>query len=238
MSNCYFQFKQFKIEQGDCAMKVTTEGCILGGWVNSINPKRILDIGTGTGVLSLMLAQRHNCPIDAVEIDETTAKQALNNFQNSQWNETLNLYHQGIENFTSSCKHKYDLIISNPPFFKSNLKSESKTKNLAIHDSSLPQEMILKAISILITDHGKAFVIYPEYEAHQFLKLIQQFGMHCRTSLIIRNKPEGDIFRKVVELSKSELSRSEFPEEFNIRNEQNEFSHVYVEMLRPYYLHL
>lgn len=238
MSNSYFQFKQFRIDQGDCAMKVTTEGCILGAWAHALNPQGILDIGAGTGVLSLMLAQRYNCTIDAVEIDQLAANQALENFKSCPWNERLKIHHQDVAAFTSDSKIKYDLIISNPPFFNSNLKSESRTKNLAIHDHSLPQELLLQAISNMISDEGIAFVLYPEYEANQFLNLINQIEMNGRVSLIIKNKPNGEVFRKVIELSKFNLSNPDSCEELNIRNERNEFSNKYIELLKPYYLHL
>jgi tRNA1Val (adenine37-N6)-methyltransferase len=238
MSNTYFQFKQFRIDQSDCAMKVTTEGCILGACAHALNPERILDIGAGTGVLSLMLAQRYNCAIDAVEIDKLAANQALVNFSSSPWNERLNLHYQEVTAFTSGSDIQYDLIISNPPFFNSNLKSESRAKNLAIHDPSLPQDMLLQAISNLISDVGIAFVLYPEYEANQFLNLIEQVGINGQVSLIIKNKPNGAVFRKMIELSKSDLSKPDFPQELNIRNEDNEFSNEYIELLKPYYLHL
>lgn len=238
MSNNFFQFKQFRIDQGDCAMKVTTEGCILGAWAHGSNPERILDIGTGTGVLSLMLAQRYDSAIDAVEIDELAANQALENFSSSPWFARLNLHHQDVTEFSLSSKLQYDLIISNPPFFKSNLKSENKAKNLAIHNSSLPQEVLLQAISNLITDRGMAFVLFPEFEANQFLSLIEQFRMNGRTGLIIRNKPNGEIFRKVIVLSNSDLSESDLPKELIIRNDQNEFSDGYMNLLKPFYLYL
>jgi len=238
MSNSYFQFKQFRIDQGDCAMKVTTEGCILGAWAHALKPERILDIGAGTGVLTLMLAQRYNCALDAVEIDELAADQALENFSSSPWNERLRLYYRDVETFAPGTNIQYDLIISNPPFFNANLKSESRVKNLAIHDSSLPQDMLLHVISNLISNRGMAFVIYPEYEANQFLNLIEQVGMNGRVSLIIKNKPKGAVFRKVIEFSKCDLSKPDFPQELNIRNEQNEFSDEYVKLMKSYYLHL
>ena len=219
-------------------MKVTTEGCVLGAWANALNPERVLDIGAGTGVLSLMLAQRYDCAIDAVEIDKLAADQALQNFSSSPWNERLNLHYRDVTAFTSGANMQYDLIISNPPFFKSNLKSESTAKNLAIHDPSLPQDMLLQILSNLISDRGMAFVLYPEYEGNQFLNLIEQVGMNGRVSLIIKNKPNGAVFRKVIELSKSDLSKSDVPQELNIRNEHNEFSNEYIELMKPYYLHL
>jgi tRNA1Val (adenine37-N6)-methyltransferase len=237
MSNTYFQFKQFRINQGDCAMKVTTEGCILGAWAHALNPERILDVGAGTGVLSLMLAQRYDCAVDAVEIDKPAADQALDNFKCCSWNKRLNLHHQDVEAFTSYANFQYDLIVSNPPFFKSNFKSESKAKNLAVHDSSLPQDMLLQATSSMISDQGRAFVLYPEYQANQFLNLIEQVGLNGRVSLIVKNKPNGAVFRKVIEFSKSDLSKTDVPQELNIRNEYNEFSDEYIGLMKPYYLH-
>ncbi|MEQ6119567.1 methyltransferase [Reichenbachiella sp. MALMAid0571] len=237
MGNSYFQFKQFRIEQGDCAMKVTTEGCILGAWVSSSSPKRILDIGSGTGLLSLMLAQRYACPIEAVEIDKLTANQAQYNFQNSKWKNRLTIHPLDIKDFVKKCDHSFDLIISNPPFFKKNFKSENVAKNLAIHDQNLPQEMLLMTINKMLNEDGHAFVIYPEYEANQIIEVANQHGLYAVEELVIKNKPGNIVFRKIVEITKKP-SLKENVKELHIRNKQNEFTEDYIELLKPFYLHL
>ncbi len=130
----YFEFKQFVIHQGDCAMKVTTEGCLFGALVEGANPKRILDIGAGTGLLSLMLAQKYpSAKIHAVELDQKAHIQAQANFAKSPWAENLQIHVGRIQDFHP--REKFDLIVCNPPFFKNSLHSNDKSKNLAIHDA-------------------------------------------------------------------------------------------------------
>src|SRR5262245_58656662 len=145
MPNSYFQFKQFVIHQEHCAMKVTTDGCLFGAWVaaskagNAAAGKHVLDIGTGTGLLSLMYAQKHpHAQIDAIEIDEAAAQQAADNFAASPWQKRLQLIHSDIKDYRPS--HPYDTIISNPPFYENQLSSGNAKKNMAHHSSSIGLE--------------------------------------------------------------------------------------------------
>ena len=218
-------------------MKVTTEGCIFGAWIGSNSPKRILDIGTGTGLLSLMLAQKYDCTIDAVEIDKTTASQAESNFQNSKWKNRLTTHSLDINDFVKKSTYAFDLIVSNPPFFNSNFRSNDSAKNLAVHDESLSQAMLLNAIKSTLTVNGKAFILYPEYEANQIMELVEQYGLYAKEALIIKNKPGTIVFRKIIELTKSTPSEKA-TQELHIRTIQNEFSQDYTQLLRPFYLHL
>ena len=139
MANQYFQFKQFTVQQDACAMKVTTDACLFGAWVaNRINGldlkgKHFLDIGTGTGLLSLMVAQQTDASIDAVEIETAAANQAQENFEQSPWNNKLFLHNSSIQTFIP--QHKYDFIFTNPPFFFNDLKSKNHARNIALHDS-------------------------------------------------------------------------------------------------------
>ncbi|MEM8894752.1 MAG: methyltransferase [Bacteroidota bacterium] len=143
MPNTYFDFKQFRVDQGQSGMKVTTEGCILGAWARFNQPKRILDIGTGTGLLSLMLAQRYPTGIiDAVELDEKAAQQAKQNFRKSPWSSKLTAHHCCIKDFEAVNGRCYDLIICNPPFFKNDLKSTNSQKAKAIHNDNLSQSLL------------------------------------------------------------------------------------------------
>ncbi|MFY0650519.1 MAG: methyltransferase [Cyclobacteriaceae bacterium] len=238
MSNPYFQFKQFRIDQGDCAMKVTTEGCLLGALINKSNPVRILDIGAGTGLLSLMLAQRYDCPIDAVEIDELAASQAKHNFEKSNWHKRFILYHQDIEAFANNNSDKYDFIISNPPFFKNNLEAQSASKNLAIHNTSLSQELFLSCVEKLLIEQGSAFIMYPEYEAKLLVEASSEYDLNAHEKVIIRNIEGGKVLRKIVELSRSRKGIQHGPDEFIIRKNSKEFTKQYTDLLRPYYLHL
>lgn len=221
-------------------MKVTTEGCIFGAWVDAPHPKSILDIGAGTGLLSLMLAQKYDCPIYAVEIDILAASQARKNFLNSPWGDRLELYQQDVGLFDGLPIGSVDLIISNPPFFKANLASASTAKNLAIHNQSLSQEKLLEVIGKFLAKTGVAYVIYPEYEADVLLSIAPQFGLRAEESLIIKNKPEKAVFRKILRLTKASHEERVWvpPKDFIIRNEQGEFTNDYIKLLQPYYLHL
>ena len=121
MPNDYFKFKQFTIHQDKCAMKVGTDGVLLGAWAECANAKGILDIGTGTGLIALMIAQRSNAKIDAVEIDETASKQAKENIKKSLWNDRIEILNISFQDFSKSTNEKYDLIVSNPPYFQNSL---------------------------------------------------------------------------------------------------------------------
>ena len=164
--NTFFQFKQFRIDQGQTAMKVTTEGCLFGAWVASQvqNAKSVLDIGSGTGLLSLMLAQKlQDAQIHGVELNEDAAPQADQNFKESPWGERLFIHQQKIQEFQDT--QKFDLIISNPPFFKQSLNSPDANVNLARHDDSMSQQDLIKAIKLNLNQEGLAFILYPEREA-------------------------------------------------------------------------
>lgn len=221
-------------------MKVTTEGCILGAWVKAPKPNCILDIGAGTGLLSLMLAQKYHCPIHAVEIDVLAASQAGKNFLNSPWGDRLELYEQDIGLFDRLPNGSVDLIISNPPFFKSNMRSGNESKNLAIHNQALSQENLLAVIEKFLTKKGAAYIIYPEYEANMLASMAPKFALKASESLIIRNKPGKAVLRKILRVTRAshEGDTLERPNDFIIRNEQGGFTDDYVNLLQPYYLHL
>ena len=162
MANDYFQFKQFLIKQDKCAMKVCTDACLLGAFAANRLPltvHRLLDIGTGTGLLSLMLAQRNlNAVIDAVEIDEAAAEQAKENFNNSPWKERLNVHNEPIQKFAKSINKKYDVIICNPPFFENDLKSNDNQRNLALHSAALSLEELISIVGFLLEKNWKLFL--------------------------------------------------------------------------------
>src|SRR5690606_23546709 len=141
--NKAFQFKQFTIEQDRCAMKIGTDGILLGAWVELKDPYSILDIGAGTGVIGLMMAQRSDAGlIDAIEIDDDAYEQCVDNFENSPWNDRLFCYHASLNEFAEEMKdeEKYDLIISNPPFYTEVFKGSDEVRNLARFADALPFE--------------------------------------------------------------------------------------------------
>lgn len=218
-------------------MKVTTEGCILGAWLDpALSSHSILDIGTGTGLLALMLAQKFpHARIDAVEVDPSAYHQAKLNFQNSPWSGTLEVYNQRIQDFAPGTN--YDLIISNPPFFNKSLLSGNQQSDFAKHDSSLTQEELIDAVQMLLRpDGGNFFVLYPEREALLFREEAINSGFQLARQLKVYNTSGGPVFRILQQFSRNVQKVTE--EELIIRDEGGGYSSAFVDLLQPYYLHL
>ncbi|MCV9387568.1 tRNA1(Val) (adenine(37)-N6)-methyltransferase [Reichenbachiella ulvae] len=237
MPNHYFDFKQFRVEQEHCAMKVSTEACIFGAWMEpTVHPDRVLDIGTGTGLLSLMLAQRLDVNIDAVEIDADSARQASSNFASSPWSSRLNVIDQDVFTLAQSHKNKYDLIISNPPFFTASQKSVDEGKNRSKHDTGLfTKEKFAAALVDLLSEKGEAFILYPKPEADEFSSWVRENSLFVEEVLTIYNQPKGPIFRTILKVTRMSFQPNH--QEFYIRNGR-EFTQEFNELLKPYYLYL
>jgi len=236
MANHYFQFKQFKVEQSLAAMKVCTEACVFGALAESASPDSILDIGAGTGLLSLMLAQKFNCPIDAVEIEEQAFLQTKDNFERSPWKDRLTAYQASIQTFSKEYPRKYDFIIANPPFFTNHLQAASQGKNLAIHNNSLSQKDLLHAVIALLSSSGSFYLLLPPSEAANFDTQAIQEGLFLNKRIIIYNRPGAEPFRY---LSYFSFQKQQMVlEDFLIRNEDDSYSKDFVTFLKPYYLYL
>lgn len=236
MANTYFQFKQFTINQDQCAMKVSTEACIFGAWVPDLKSKKILDIGTGTGLLSLMLAQRFSCDIDAVELDSNAASQAIQNVGASPWQGRINVNHENIFEWAKKTEEAYDCIVCNPPFFTNSQKSLSENKNLAKHDGAeFNKRNLALTLKKLLDSKGVAFIIYPEIESNQFKQEIENIDLFFQSALIIRNQPKGPVFRVVSAISVQPIDLKQ--ETLNIRS-GGAYTTAYLDLLKPYYLKL
>jgi len=232
--NSFFQFKQFRIVQSDCAMKVTTEGCIFGASVVlEGTEKKILDIGSGTGLLALMLAQRSDAQVIGIELDETASKQAAKNFDDSPWQERLVLVEGSVQTFASSTEEKFDLIVSNPPFFSNHLKNEG-LKNSAIHDHLLPQEDLVDCVERLLDASGSFWVIYPEWQFSKVQGKLQQVGFSLSFKIIVRNKPGPRAFR-VIGAFKRGVYATE-TSEIDIRDAKGKYSESFLALIKDYYL--
>jgi len=235
--NTYFQFKQFRIEQTACAMKVSTEACILGAYAYSNPmPTHILDIGAGTGLLSLMLAQKYpQSKITALEIEEKAYQQALNNSQNSPFRQQIEVLHEAVQNFRS---HQiFDFIISNPPFFQNHLLSPCENKNRALHQQSLTFNELAESASRLLVPNGSFWVLLPTYEMSLFGEIAAKHKLYASETLIILNNEQGKIFREI------QCFRKEKKEEIKkvklvIRTENNEYTTSFKELLTDFYLYL
>lgn len=237
MANSYFQFKQFKIEQGDSAMKVGTDGVLLGAWANVSAGDRILDVGTGSGVIALMIAQRTNllAEIDAIEIDTKSYQQAVNNFNNSKYHSKTKAFNVSFQDFCKNTSLRYDKIISNPPFFVNSLQAKNKARSLARHTEMLPfLDLILGAKKIL-TPTGTLSVILPTTEGAIFCDIAHQQGFFLSRKTAVFPNPEKPAKRFLLEFSilKCEPILSELTIENGIRHSYTE---AYVELTKDFYL--
>ncbi len=180
MSNAYFRFKQFTIQQHNTAMKVNTDGVLLGAWADIRNARRIVDVGTGTGVVALMLAQRNaNAVIDAVEIDAASAGQALENVMQSGWSQRINIIHDDFLHFASQHAGQYDAIVSNPPYFVDSLLPPEATRTIARHAEQLPHGALIESSLWALSSAGKLHLILPYVEGTVFIAEAAAKGLYC-----------------------------------------------------------
>ncbi len=237
MSNSFFQFKQFTIHQQHCAMKVCTDACLLGAYAASVlrnDELNILDIGTGTGLLALMLAQKTPAQIDAVEINEAAASQAAENVAASPWAANVRVIHTDIKTFPPG--KKYDLIISNPPFFEDDLRSADQSKNDAKHNSGLTMTKLLKIIQQLLSTAGAATLLLPYARTAFVQATAAKMGFFVSAKIKVRPSPRHDFFRTILVLTQQEADLIE--EEIFIHDEQRNYSPRFASLLKDYYLKL
>lgn len=233
MANPYFQFKQFTIYHDQCGMKVTTDACLFGALMGKKNTTFVLDIGTGTGLLALMLAQRFpDMIIDALEIDQHAFQQALGNVQASPWKDRISISHQAVQSFRP--EKQYDLIISNPPFFPDHLKSSDTQKNKALHTDTLPFTDLLKAIKRLLKPTGIFQVMLPPTQYQDFKKMAEHLDLRPFHEIRVFNKPNKPLFRVVAEMAFQSGSVSCL--ELFIADEQNRYTQSFKDLLQDYYL--
>ncbi len=235
MANTYFQFKKFKVEQENAAMKVCTDSCIFGALIKPQDFKNILDIGTGTGLLSLMLAQRSEALIDAVEIDKEAADQAKQNVKNSPWADKITVYAQSIQEFSASGEKKYDLIISNPPFYSNSLKSEDEKINTAHHSTSLSIDDLMGAVVKLLLPQGLFIVLLPPYEAELLREEAIAYNLFTSSIVKIKDNEKAKVLREITVFSYGLNVPS--VAEFVIKKD-DQYSAEFVNLLKEYYLNL
>jgi tRNA1Val (adenine37-N6)-methyltransferase len=237
MSNQYFQFKQFRIDQQHCAMKVTTDACTQGAWTPvQSGVQHILDIGTGTGLLSLMLAQRtQGTVIDAIEYDIDAAQQAVENVSASPWHDRINIIEGDV------CTHKfdrnYDLIITNPPFFNNSLLSDNAEKNKARHTISLSYEELIRVINENLADDGYVSVLLPYPEYLQWRSLLETNGYFEIDKLNVRHTAQSAIKRVVSICRKRQLDELR-ETTLTIKGDDNKYTPEFTKLLAPFYLDL
>ena len=232
-----FQFKQFSLEQDRCAMKIGTDGVLLGAWTPiENNPFSILDIGAGTGVIALMLAQRsHAEQIDALEIDENAYEQAVDNFENSPWSDRLFCFHAGLDEFVEEPEDEYDLIVSNPPFYTDDFKSATEQRDLARFADAMPFEDLIEAADLLLSENGIFSVIIPFKEEETFLALAAAYELYPTKITRVKGTPTTEIKRSLLAFSRNE--NLDFPiDELIIETARHIYTAEYIKLTKEFYL--
>ena len=238
MANSWFQFKQFLVQQDKSAMKVCTDSCVFGATI-PVDQKSvsILDIGTGTGLLALMLAQRTQATIDAVEMNHDAAQQAADNFFNSPWKERLVIYETSIQDYFKVTTKQYDLIICNPPFFSASLKSGNASKDMAWHQSHLSVEELMQVTAFMLKPAGDAYMLISIYEEENFIRAAEIAGLKAVRFLSMYEN-EKKLIRYVLHVRKDSMHAGKNEIKFVIRNSSNQYTQQFTEALQDFYLHL
>ena len=242
MANSYFQFKKFIIHQDACAMKVTTDSCLFGSMagslINGSIVKNVLDIGAGSGLLSLMIAQQFpGALIDAIEIDEAAAIQAEKNILASPWKDQIQVIHTDIKNHKS--EKKYDLVISNPPFYENELKSPDNRRNIAHHQTHLLPAELVYTISKNISSTGKFFLLLPFKKKEEWLVLLNNAGLQTEQIVFVKqtaNHPS--FFRMIIQGSVGNGLEAIRESGITIKDEDNQYTDAFKLLLKDFYLHL
>ena len=232
--NTYFQFKQFRIDQANSAMKVGVDGVLLGAWVDLSDAKNILDVGTGTGLIALMLAQRSKAHITAIEIEEKAAKEAAENVKASPWGNRIRVEHVSFQHFNRENPKMFDLIVSNPPFFSNAFKTASNERNLARHNDKLLLSELISGAAWLLNKAGKIALILPISELNVLKELTLQNRFYLQRLTEIKPKPSKSPNRMLVQLGKTELECQKSM--LTIYNDDNTFTEGYKELTRDFYL--
>ncbi len=214
-------------------MKVCTDSCLFGAWVadylgKNKPVKNILDIGAGTGLLSLMLAQQCDASIDAVEIDEASANEAKQNFLLSPWQERLHCYEGRIQNFQSN--EKYDFIIGNPPFYENNLLGKNKNRNMAHHNWGLTLRELITAIKRLLHDEGSFALLLPYHRTQEVEEMANEEGFFVQKQTFVKQTIDHSLFRSINLFSKQK--HSIIQSEICIKDENNDYTNEFISLLK------
>lgn len=233
----FFQFKKFAVKQDQCAMKIGTDGVLLGAWSPiDNNPKSVLDIGTGTGIIALMLAQRSDAEqIDALEIDENAYEQAVDNFENSPWGDKLFCFHAGLDEFLEEPEDEYDLIVSNPPFYSEDYRSENEQRDLARFQEAMPFEDLIDAAALLLSENGIFSVIIPFKEEERFIDLCAEVELFPIKVTRVKGSHKTPIVRSLLAFKRYELAVL-VADELVIEINRHEYTDDYIELTKAFYL--
>jgi tRNA1Val (adenine37-N6)-methyltransferase len=241
MSDKPFAFKNFTINQNRSAMKVGTDAVLLGAWTSVKNhPFSILDIGAGTGVLALMLAQRSHAEIiDAIEIDDDAYEQCVDNFEQSSWSDRLFCYHASLAEFVEEIDGTYDLIICNPPFYSEDYKTENEPRDLARFQDAMPFDHLTESVSKLLSENGIFSVIIPFKEDAHFIKLASNFNLIPNRILHVKGNPSSKIKRSMIAFSFNNSDNYQEDIKINelvIETERHQYTQDYINLTKDFYL--
>jgi len=231
-----FHFKKFSLSDKDCAMKIGTDAVLLGSWTETLEYKSILDIGTGSGIIAMMLAQKSAACIDAIEIDKNAALTAENNFNNCPWKERLKLYYLSLSEFVFTNTHKFDLIVSNPPYFQNSKLSVNPLKNIAKHNISLSYEELIFSVSKLLNTNGKFCVILPFDQMHTFAEIGLKNNLtttHITEVIPIANKVPN---RVLMQLTNDMENSDCINDKLIIRQDVSNYTKDYKELTKDFLL--
>lgn len=232
-----FHFKQFSIAQERAAMKLSTDGVLLGAWTNVKNASKILDIGTGTGILALMMAQKSkkSSTITAVEIDEHACLDAKMNFNNSPFGAKISLFHSSIQQFSLNTSEKFDLIISNPPYYTDGTSSSDSKVATVKHAIKLPHAELLESVSKLLNENGSFNLILPHVEGLKFIKLANDLGLYPTQLTHVISVEGRPIERLLIVLKKTKENKKE--DQLIIKSKDNNlFTDKYMSLTKDFYL--
>jgi tRNA1Val (adenine37-N6)-methyltransferase len=222
-------------------MKVTTDACLFGAWVASIadkNASYALDIGAGTGLLSLMLAQQCKAETDAIEIHEDTAGQARDNFDSSPWKDRLSCFDGDAKYMAFALARHYDIIISNPPFYENELQSGNQQKNLAHHSTQLQLEDLLIILRDSLDAAGRFYLLLPYKRQEEIEKLFAKSDLTIIHKVLMRQSTKHGFFRIMLEGKKGKSNEEAVVEEIAIKDNHDQYTAEFASLLKDYYLYL
>jgi tRNA1Val (adenine37-N6)-methyltransferase len=234
-----FKFKQFTVEQDRCAMKITTDSVLLGAWADSDGAKSILDIGTGTGIIALMLAQRNaQAEIHGVEIDSDSAEQASSNFKASPWADRLRVHRSAVQDFDKTHFGSFDLIVSNPPFFTGGVIATRETRNHARNTVRLPHGDLLQVVRRRLSENGRFCLVLPLLEGLRFREMAENtYGLQCTRLTEVRSKAHKPVERLLMEFALAQGPVRECSD-LVLQGDDGSLTDAYTSLTKMFYLNL
>lgn len=237
MPNDFFEFKQFRIKQDRCAMRVSTDAVLLGAWTKPGNARNILDIGTGTGVIALMMAQKSEAQITAIDIDKDSTDQASENVRESPYKGRVNVLHCAFQDFVCAYPGKFSLIVTNPPYFIDSLKNSAGSRTIARHTDRLSFDDLITGVKKILEEKGKFCLILPKNEAILFREKAESNGLYL--SKLLRVRTTSDKRSEKRHLMQFEFKETEFSESSLVieADKQKNYTREYIELTKDFYIH-